>query len=323
MPDPKVGQWMHYNDCFESHDDLFQLEKTLRSVSDKNHKPAKFTFLFNPANPDFKKIEASDFSQYHYETFKETLEKRLDGNQILDWYKNAIQDNLIEVGFHGREHLNVQPWMTALKNGDNYAVDGFKNRIWGQAKLVTKEKKLSYRSTFLIERIEELEYLKESIKEGLNIITQTFDKPATYFLPPDGPYDLSLNQTLVENGIKYIGLSKLHNNPLEPKRHQSKLFWLGKKTKEGLTVITRNVMFEPNSPQSNNWVHFAMEQISEAFKFKNPAIISTHRANYVSGLNPKNSTNGLNQLKELLSKITVKWPEVEFMTSSELGSELL
>jgi hypothetical protein len=322
MPVPKTGQWMHYNDCFESFEDLVCLEKILKSVKDKNSKPVCFTFLMNPANPDFRKIEESNFESYYFEPFDETLKKRHDGNQILDWYKSSLNTKLIEVGFHGREHLNVKSWMEDLKKGSKITREGFENRIWGQAKLHTKEKKLSYRSTFNIENESELVGLKTDIKDGLSIMNKIFDKPATYFLPPDGPYHLSLNKYLVENGIKYIGLAKLHNNPLQPKWHQKKAFWLGKKTKEGLRVITRNVMFEPSSPKQDDWVGFALQQIEVAFKYRNPAVISTHRANYMSGLNLDNREKALEQLKDLLHQITKRWPDVEFMTSSQLGETL-
>jgi hypothetical protein len=322
MPKPKLGQWMHYNDCFESFEDLVSLENVLNSVKDKNGNSACFTFLMNPANPDFEKIETHNFKAYYYETFSQSLQNRKDGLQILNWYKVAIKNRLIEIGFHGREHLNVHSWMNALANGNEIVKDGFKNRIWGQAKLHTKEKKMSFRSTFSIENKSELEYLKISIKEGLDVMCKTFDRKPTYFLPPDGPYHLALNKTLAENGIKYIGLAKLHNNPLEPKWYQTKPFWLGKKTKEGLCVITRNVMFEPSSPKHNDWVNFGLQQIEEAFKYRNPAVISTHRANYMSGLNFNNREQALVQLKELLRQITKKWPHVEFMTSSQLGETI-
>ena len=49
------------------------------------------------------------------------------------------------------------------------------------------------------------------------------------------------------------------------------------------------------------------------------ATISSHRVNYVGWLNEDNRANGLIKLDELLSRIIKKWPNVEFMTSSELG----
>jgi hypothetical protein len=311
--------WMHNNDTFESFEDVSALSDVINSNKGSRNRSACFTFLMNPANPDFKKIEADNFKSFYSETFLETLKKRNDGKQIFSWYKNALQDNLIEVGFHGREHLNVNQWMTDLRNGNEVALKSFKDRVWGLSKIYESEVKSSYRSTFDINSLDELKELQRNIKEGLGLLNKTFNQKTTYFLPPDGPYHLDLNQTLADNGIEYIGLAKLHNNPLEHKWYHKKLFWLGKQTKEGLNVITRNVMFEPSSPMFKSWVAPALNQIEEAFKNNKPAVISTHRANYVSTLNPQNRENGLNQLKTLLHQIKLKWPEVEFMTSSELG----
>jgi hypothetical protein len=310
--------WMHNNDAFESFEDLKQLWHVLTSTVDKNQNTACFTFLFNPANPDFNKIEEGNFENYYYESFKETLHKRKDGEQILGWYQNAIKKNCIEIGFHGREHLNARLWMKHLKSGNKIALKGFTDRAWGFSKRYQADVKSSYRSTFKIESYDELDDLKINIKEGVELMNTIFNQKTTYFLPPDGPYHLNLNKTLADNGIKFIGLAKLHNNPLQPKLQQKKLFWLGKQTKEKLTVITRNVVFEPASPDYKG-VNTTIQQIEKAFAYKNPAIISTHRANYIGTLNPNNRTNSLTELKILLSKISKKWPQVEFLTSSRLG----
>jgi len=316
--DPKL--WMHYNDCFESYDDLCALEETLKSFKDIDGNHPSFTFLMNPANPDFEKIKQSNFKSYHYEKFDETLSKREDGSQIFDWYKKSIKENLIELGFHGREHLNVNAWMKDLQKNDKITHSGFKNKIWGEGVLLSKTKKsYRYRSTFQIKDYKEIESLKKSASDGIKIMNEIFDYEVSYFLAPDGPYHLDINPTLKEHGIKYIGLRKLHRNPLEDKWHQKKYFWMGKSTKEGLKVITRNVIFEPNSPKHSDWVSTALNNIDKAFKFKNPAVICTHRANFVSGLNENNKINGLKQLNTLISKIVEKWPDVKFMTSSSLG----
>jgi hypothetical protein len=310
--------WMYNNDAFESFEDLKQLSHVLTSTVDKNQNTACFTFLLNPANPDFDKIEEANFENYYYESFAETLKKRKDGKQILDWYHKSIKEKRIEVGFHGREHLNPRLWMKHLKLGNKIALRDFKDRTWGFSKLNQADVKSSYRSTFKIESYDELDDLKINIKEGVELMNTIFNQKTRYFLPPDGPYHLNLNKTLADNGIKFIGLAKLHNNPLEPKLQQKKLFWLGKQTKENLTVITRNVIFEPASPRYIG-VDSAIQQIEKAFAYKNPAVISTHRANYGGTLNPNNRTNSLSELKILLDKISKKWPQVEFLTSSKLG----
>lgn len=319
LPTYQPKGWMHYNDCFESFADVISLSDVLKSVSDSNQRPACFTFLMNPANPDFKKIKKAHFKHFYYESFLETLSKRKDGKNLLEWYQKALSEHLIEVGFHGREHLNVNAWMQDLKNKDSITLKGFYDNIWGHNVLLSSDFKKRHRSTFKIQNYEELELLKLNIKQGINLLNDIFKQKTRYFLPPDGPYHLSLNSTLKKNGIEFIGLPKKHQNPLEKKWHQTKLFWLGKDTKEGLKVITRNVSFEPASPRSTDWVAKAMADIDRAFKYKSPAVISTHRANYVSGLNPKNKNDSLKQLKNLLCRITKKWPEAEFLTSSELG----
>ena len=62
-----------------------------------------------------------------------------------------------------------------------------------------------------------------------------------------------------------------------------------------------------------------MEEIEIAFQWGKPAVVSSHRVNYVGSIDPSNRDNGLNELKKLLNKVLQKWPDVEFMTSAELG----
>ena len=59
--------------------------------------------------------------------------------------------------------------------------------------------------------------------------------------------------------------------------------------------------------------------IKLSFLLHKPAIISTHRLNYVGGIDESNRLNNLAALDSLLREITRKWPDVEFMNSVELG----
>ena len=56
-----------------------------------------------------------------------------------------------------------------------------------------------------------------------------------------------------------------------------------------------------------------------AFKFHKPAIISTHRVNYIGVHDGSNRMNGLNNLRRLLANIRKTWPDIEFMTTDQLG----
>ena len=64
---------------------------------------------------------------------------------------------------------------------------------------------------------------------------------------------------------------------------------------------------------------FGYRVMREVFKNGRPAIIGTHRVNFMGSLDENNRKNNLRQLKMLLNAIMEKWPEAEFMTTDQLG----
>jgi hypothetical protein len=62
----------------------------------------------------------------------------------------------------------------------------------------------------------------------------------------------------------------------------------------------------------------AIESIAIAFFWGKPAVISSHRINYVGGLSEDNRNNTLEQLDQLLKRIIKKWPDVQFINSEQL-----
>ena len=83
--------------------------------------------------------------------------------------------------------------------------------------------------------------------------------------------------------------------------------------------MIRNVVFEPTEDRGIDWVEFTMKQIETAFRWKRPAIISSHRVNFCGHIEEMNREKGLLTLKKLLENIVTKWPDVEFMAADELG----
>jgi len=68
----------------------------------------------------------------------------------------------------------------------------------------------------------------------------------------------------------------------------------------------------------NYGVDSCLSQIEKSFKANQPAIISNHRASFVSRIDPKNRTKGLKALDKLFRKILLKWPDVEFVTIANI-----
>ncbi len=72
--------------------------------------------------------------------------------------------------------------------------------------------------------------------------------------------------------------------------------------------------------EKSDWADSCLRDIGHAFSWKKPAIISSHRVNYIGSLDKSNIDHGLQQLDTLLKTIVKKWPEVEFINTMQLGA---
>jgi hypothetical protein len=120
-------------------------------------------------------------------------------------------------------------------------------------------------------------------------------------------------------GVKYLTRYKIQNYPLGDGKFEKQFNWLGKSNNLGQIYLTRNASFEPSSDDSD-WVDSCMAEIENAFLWRKPAVISTHRVNYVSNIDADNAASGLVNLDKLLLRIIKSYPDIEFVTSAELGN---
>lgn len=305
-------------DTLASKADFEVLYNTLQSFKDINGNHPKITAVSVVANPDFDKIKASNFKEYYYEPFTTTL-KRYGQENAFEMWQLGVKENIFVPQFHGREHLNVQVWLRDLQKRNKQTMEAFNHKCWGYA----NENKLGidYQAAFDLEYKREISYQKQVIKEGLNLFKKIHGYRADFFVPPNGPFNNQLEKIAADEGIKYMSASKIQKEPLGQGKFQTKFHWLGQSNINGQRYITRNCFFEP-SDSSKNWVETCLADIRLAFKFKKPAVISSHRVNFIGGLDKKNRELGNYKLEQLLKKITHNWPHVEFLTSSEIGKEL-
>jgi hypothetical protein len=307
------------NDTLASVDDLSGLFEVLSSFKTNQGITPCFTAVCNVANPDFEKIEKGGFQRYFYEPFPNTLAKYGLIGAFPMWL-TGIREKVFYPQFHGREHLNVAAWMHGLKNAEPQTLLAFKFGLWGFNN--RDPRGVNYQAAFDLVSLSEIEGLRLIIADGLRLFESLFGYRALHFVPPNGPFNNQLEATAAENGIRYMSAAKIQREPVGGGATRTRLHYLGQLNRNGQRYITRNCFFEPNR-EGVNWVDFCLREIYESFRWKKPAVISTHRVNYIGGLNAKNRDTGLYSLKHLLMQILKTWPDVEFLTSDQLGSAIM
>ncbi len=94
--------------------------------------------------------------------------------------------------------------------------------------------------------------------------------------------------------------------------------YTGQRKTLGQYYSVRKVKFGPFEDRSRGWVASALSEIGQAFFLSKPAIVSTHRANNVGGMDIDHWDCNRIFLNSLLKKILTTWPDVEFVVSDEL-----
>lgn len=315
----------HYNlyDSLECNDDLEQIYETLSKFKDSTGRHPVITGVNVVANPDFEKIKTNNFSEYIYEPYTETCKRYSNHDRVYDLWKEGIEKRLMVPIFHGREHLNAQFWMRALRDKNKSTLVGFENEVTGMPG-IKGEKLPDFQAAFQIDTINDLVYQKEVLKTGLDLFEELYGYRSRYFVPTNGPFNNTLEKDLYEHGVKYINTGKKQKEPLGNGQYKINTRFIGDENQYGQIYITRNCFFEPSSsgfekPANTDWINNCLKEIEIAFRWRKPAVISSHRVNYIGYLHPENRERSLKQLSELFSKMLKKWPNIEFMTSVELG----
>ena len=313
-------------DTLETKQDLEQLYEVLSSVKDKNNRSAVFTPFALPCNIDFETMEAEDYKQFHFEMLPETY-KKLAVQQpqayegAWDLWQLGIAKGYLKPQFHGREHLNMNIFNDKLRKRDPELLIALKNKSYTSIS-DDEYPTMSSTAAFDFWDVKENETLAPMVEEGLQLFEKIYGYKSNYCTPPVYNIHQSLFKILKENGIRFIDLGLVRKEHQGFNQYRTSINYTGKTTKEGLSIMVRNVVFEPTEDRGIDWVDFTMKQIEIAFRWKRPAIISSHRVNFCGHIDPENRKKGLETLQRLLQEIVKKWPDVEFMAADEMAETL-
>lgn len=304
----------HYNkyDTLASNDDFKSLFEVLLKYKDKNGNNPVITANTIVANPDFAKIKESNFEQYYYEPFTETL-KRYE-NRNLDSWLEGLNKRLFFPQLHGREHLNVELWMRYLKKPSQEVRFAFDNGLYGIGPAISLEKNPSFVQAFDSNIYFKDQNYETILKDAVKIFRQVFGYESKSFISPNYYWDDN-----VENITSNIGIEYLQGMIRQNTTNGFKYNYLGKINPNRQYYLIRNINFEPSSDENKDWVSETLKDIEQSFKLHKPAVISMHRVNLVGSIFENNRTKNLKLLDTLLRKVTKQWADVEFLNTVELG----
>jgi hypothetical protein len=310
-------------DTLETEADLTSLMEVLNSVRDKNGNPARMTMNFVMANPDFEKIGKEGYRGYYYEHFTETYQHYPHSHDSFNYIRQGMEEAVFRPQFHGREHLNVPKWMHEIEKGNEAVIKAF---VEGCFSLRIDEfgKKTHFLEAWNVENEEEMKYLGEVVKEGLEMFEKTFGYVSRSMIAPCYTWDPEIEQIAFDKNVRILQSSIVQRHSkfyhsLTGKHSSTR--YLGERNETGQIYTIRNCYFEPSDNPRNN-ADRCLKNIEQQFSWHHPAIISCHRQNFIGELVPENRDKNLREFKQMLKAIVRKYPDVEFLSSDELGSYL-
>ena len=307
-------------DGLERTDDLEVLFETLSSVKDINGNSACITPLVLMANPDFKAIRANGFEQYEYEGISTTFSKYNEPGLLELWKGMGVKEKLFYPQFHGREHINYRRWMKAIRRKDSMAQKAFEQESILGIRLEKTSQQDNYMAAFEAINDIEQEYINKGVQTGLNEFEKLFGFRSISAIPSQSIISENSIKALKANGVNYLQCGQ-HFLPSSASLQKRDYLW-GHQDKHGMTYWRRNVNFEPYTDRDKDHVDEAMAEIALAFRFRKPAVISSHRINYTSRITSSLRDQSLKQLKTLLNKIVDRWPDVQFINSEDLARNI-
>lgn len=310
-------------DTLASNTDLEVLIDALSSVKDSIGNTAKMTMNCVLANPDFDKIRQTDYHEYHYELFTETLKRYPHHDRSYDLWKEGIKQGVLHPQFHGREHLNPQMWLQLLQNGVPATVDSFRQQVISSIVDKSIDARTHSLAAYNIANENEYAFAKESVREGLILFEQLFGYRSTSMIAPNYTWDTAIEDVAAQCGVKYIQGSRNQRHSYYVMRNggRTEVRHTGQKNGNGQIYLVRNCSFEPSETSRKN-ADYCMAQVEKAFRQGQAAIISSHRQNFIGELHPENRNNNIKQFKSLLTAIVKTYPNTMFMTSDEYGALL-
>jgi hypothetical protein len=301
-------------DCLETRDDFDALAKVLKSFSDRQGRHPVFTLNYVLNNLVFAPLDVSTKEQFTYEPLEQTY---LRAHVPFVWNDQAYRapDSVFAFSLHAFAHLNEARFLEDIGANKNGAKNFY---VHGAVATTDPYNFFCY--------MDEMGGGKANVASSLLRLQKAYEqfesvfhKKSLCFTPSCGVLDPSSLSSLAAMGFSAVKITDsfyrsfdgttFHKHPIKSRQ---KLV-----VSSSSRFLVRNCNFEPVFFDEKA-LDQCLQDIAFAFKCRKPAIISTHRMNYVSGFDPEAYQRRLALLSELLSQIMARYPDIQFMSTDDL-----
>jgi hypothetical protein len=296
-------------DSLETPRDVQRLCDVLCSVTDQNNNNAIATLNFVMANANFEAVKNNGFSEMKLKTIDQGWNHEPNADFLWSAYRAGINKKLLVPQLHGITHFNTEDGLELLKKGDEQTIKAFDLLMIGEGQEKTgiglkSMSPIYFGSDKVIER---------KVEMGLSEFKRIFGVESKTSIAPC--YGWSSPQT--ENAMAKHGVIAMQGREYQHLPNgKTSLHFMGQR-KYNIIYMVRNCFFEPFADGTT--ADECVEQIRWQFDHDFPAVISTHRINYTSRISEKAADTGLKVLSQVLKKIKILYPQVEFCSSETLA----
>lgn len=300
-------------DCLECNEDVEALINVLMKYRDFKGHPPVITLNYLSANPDFLQIEKDKYQKYSLIRLEDTYKRTVQSANVLSLIKQGISFGVFRPQCHGREHFNILEWLDALRGGDRDLLTAFRYGMCGIFPQIKPSLGNKYMVALRSVSDESQQYVCDAVCQSLEMFEETWGFQAKTFIAPCYTWSDKIEKELCKNGVELLQGGRVRRSS---DNRSDKYMFVGQKS-NGLIYSVRNCFFEPATDSSYS-TKALMSEIEHVFRNKHIVVISSHRINYVSGINKNNRDKNLKFLDEFLSTLLMKYPDVEFMSSDQL-----
>lgn len=296
-------------DRLETQEELTALYSVLEFHQSKFIKGPIFTANCIVSNPNVVKTKATDYQTLILEPL-DTSSPRL-----AKLAKSGKTRGVFYPQYHGRLHYHLDDYLNSLRENSE-AQTLFEAHVHGGLSFFKNSKKAYYSEYLSYKSGSSIPELSQWLEKGLADFERIYGYTSESTIAPNFVFDLKGKAALIENGIKYLQGGNMLLTVTKG-QEQAKNFCMGTSLGQSLTILARNHKFEPCRGKIEWQAEFSIAAVKSWIAKNIPAVLDTHRLNYVG----KHAQNSLVQLHELLLGLA-EIDGLRFLTSVELGEAM-